>query len=189
MHLDCGRRASVGMQWVLAVLVAVVAGTSFAASGGVLPANAHLSAYATGWECSRGYRRANETCEAVEVPANAYLNFSGAAWDCNRGYRKIDQGCKPVTMPADAHADDEQFGSGWQCNRGYRTDQEGCAAMKVPTHGFLLDPGDDWGCERGFTKRASAIQLPINSYLDAQDFMSQNGSLRTPAAFRGASPL
>jgi hypothetical protein len=78
----------------------------------VPPANAQASRFGSSWECSRGFRRAEEACVAIKVPANAYLDSSGGDWECNRGHIKLDQGCKAVRIPANAHADEQRFGAG-----------------------------------------------------------------------------
>jgi len=101
-----------------AILLAVSTGVS--SQSHVPPVNAHASRFGSSWECSRGFRRAEETCVAIKVPANAYLDSSGGDWECNRGFIKLDQGCKAVRVPADAHADEQRFSQGWQCNHGYR---------------------------------------------------------------------
>ncbi|HTE42571.1 MAG TPA: hypothetical protein VK629_17255, partial [Steroidobacteraceae bacterium] len=37
-----------------------------------VPDNSRARSYGGGWECNRGYRRADESCKAVQIPANAY---------------------------------------------------------------------------------------------------------------------
>ena len=56
-----------------------------AAQGGTtaLPANASPESYGSGWECDRGFRKAEARCLAVAVPENAHLDFSGHDWVCN----------------------------------------------------------------------------------------------------------
>jgi hypothetical protein len=37
----------------------------------MVPENAHVKGYGTGWECNLGYREVNAGCAAIMVPANA----------------------------------------------------------------------------------------------------------------------
>ena len=77
---------------ILLVALATVPDIVFAqgASAG-MPKNASAKSYGSGWECNRGYRRADRACAAIIVPSNAYLSPSGDRWECDRGYSKIDE--------------------------------------------------------------------------------------------------
>jgi hypothetical protein len=61
----------------------------------VVPDNAYLGGsgsdwvcmrgyYGPGWDCDRGFRKAEARCLAVAVPENAHLDFSGHDWVCNK---------------------------------------------------------------------------------------------------------
>ena len=70
-----------------------------------VPDNASASTYRTGWQCDRGFRKADGACDAVTVPPNAFLTdwSYGSGWKCEHGYRQNGDACDPVALPANAY--------------------------------------------------------------------------------------
>lgn len=92
------------------------------------PANASANTYGTGWQCDRGFRKADGGCVAVTVPAHAYLSERsyGQGWACDRGYRKDQATCVAVGLPEHAHLD--FYGNDWDCNQPYRKRNHACTS-------------------------------------------------------------
>ena len=67
-----------------------------AANSTAPPAHSIQSLYREGWDCARGYRRADTICVAVEIPAHAFLDSSGIDWQCERGFRKNLKACSEI---------------------------------------------------------------------------------------------
>ena len=83
-----------------------------AAAGAQVPSNARARAFGGGWECTWGYRRVEEHCEAVKAPANGYVESSGRGWECNHGFLKAEQQCVKVNVPPNAHLDETWLSHG-----------------------------------------------------------------------------
>ena len=113
--MSTGRRTRANSIHSLILLAALAAipGVEFVqgASAG-MPENARAKSYGSGWECNRGYRRADRACAAIIVPSNAYLGPSGDRWECDRGYSKIDEACVAVKVPPHGYLADTSYGSG-----------------------------------------------------------------------------
>ena len=58
-----------------------------------------MNYFGNGWDCERGYYRANGNCTEVQVPEQATLNYYGNGWKCMRGYRRSISACVPVGVP------------------------------------------------------------------------------------------
>jgi len=93
----------------LFVFLGVMAGSLLAALAQSptteIPANAKARSFGGGWDCVRGYRKADGACVAITVPANAYATRTsyGSIWECNRGYRKAGETCTMVVVPANGY--------------------------------------------------------------------------------------
>ena len=118
-------------------------------SGGIQQ-NAHLNYLGNGWECNRGYYRAGNECQPVQLPQNATLDVYGSGWVCQRGYYKSGNECQPVQMPQNATLD--VYGSGWVCQRGYYKSGNECLPVQVPQNAKLDVYGSGWVCNQGFRK-------------------------------------
>ena len=59
----------------------------------VVPRDAYLNSLGRGWQCNRGYEKADGECAKIEVPSNAFLHSNGNEWKCARGYRKTNGAC------------------------------------------------------------------------------------------------
>ncbi len=132
-----------------------------------IPANAHRSAFGSGWECDRGFRRTGAVCQAVVVPTNAHLDFVGNGWECDRGFHQVGTGCQAVSLPANAQLD--FVGHGWECRRGFRQVGLACEAVGVPLNAHLDFVGHGWECDRGFQQVGGSCQpvtVPTNAHLD-----------------------
>jgi hypothetical protein len=84
----------------------------------MVPGNAHVKGYGTGWECNLGYREVNAGCAAIMVPANAYPTNRpyGEGWECAQGYRQINGTCEAIVVPSHAYLN--ASGDRWECDRG-----------------------------------------------------------------------
>jgi hypothetical protein len=136
-----------------------------------LPENATAKSYGTGWNCDKGYREKNSTCEVVIVPDNAYPTNKvyGIGWECNRGFRKRDDACIVIKIPVNGYLDYD--GKQLKCNRGYLMVDKFCKVINVPKNGFLTKSayGPGWECERGYQADKDAcisIKLPENSHIN-----------------------
>jgi hypothetical protein len=136
------------------------------ASAEPAPQNARMKRYGGGWECDRGYQRAQRSCVVVDVPPNAYLNASGHDWECNRAYQKANGACAKIKVPP--HAFLRSRGSKWKCDRGYRRVEQSCVAIAVPENAYLDSSGDRWSCERGFRESGDScflLEIPQEGYI------------------------
>ena len=135
-------------------------------SGGI-PQNAHLNYLGNGWECNRGYYRAGNECQPVQMPRYATLDVYGSGWVCQRGYFKSGNECQPVQMPQNATLD--VYGSGWVCQRGYYRSANECLPVQMPRYATLDVYGSGWVCQRGHYKSGNEclpVQMPPNATLD-----------------------
>ena len=120
---------------------------------GAPPANAHTKPYASGWEC--GFQKIGESCQVIRVPAHGYLaaNTYGTGWECDRGFRAKDSTCEPVKVPENGYFVENSAGLGWTCERGYKKLGASCKAIDLPKNAHLDYSGNDWECDRPYTRR------------------------------------
>jgi len=115
-----------------------------------VPDNASASTYRTGWQCDRGFRKADGACDAVTVPPNAFLTdwSYGSGWKCEHGYKQNGDACDAVALPANAYIS-AASGDRWLCDRGYRQVGETCTVITVPENGYLTGStsGPGWSCD------------------------------------------
>ena len=128
-----------------------------------VPQDGHLneSIHGLGWECDRGYRAKGGACIAVTVPANAYPTYTtyGNGWECRRGYKEIDGGCDSIRVPANGYLTEPARGSGWACERGFRANGDQCEELRVPANAHLDYGGNDWDCNKPYSKRSDGCVL------------------------------
>jgi len=62
-----------------------------------VPEHAFLtdSSFGVGWKCERGFKRADDECQPVEVPEHAFLADYGDSWKCERGFKREGNRCSP----------------------------------------------------------------------------------------------
>lgn len=118
-------------------------------SGGI-PQNAHLNYLGNGWECNRGYYKAGNECQPVQMPRYATLDVYGSGWVCQRGHYKSANECLPVQMPPNATLD--VYGSGWVCQRGFYKSVNQCLPVQIPQNATLDVYGSGWVCIRGYAR-------------------------------------
>jgi len=136
-------------------------------TNGGIPQNAHLNYLGNDWECNRGYYRAGNECQPVQMPRHATLDVYGSGWVCQRGYYKSGNECQPVQMPQNATLD--VYGSGWVCQRGYYKSENECLPVQMPRNATLDVYGSGWVCQRGYYKSGNEchpVQMPPNATLD-----------------------
>ncbi len=158
--------------WILSILASSVPNFVLAeVNKEILPKNARLKNYGSGWECKAGYRKNGKICDAINVPENAYLKNSsfGKGWKCNWGYREFDNNCVVIILPANAHLDSS--GYDWQCDRGFKKNTNSCVKIKIPENGYLSPStyGKGWECERGFVVKNNScvtLNVPVNAHID-----------------------
>ena len=134
----------------------------------IVPENAEIDIYGTGWSCIRGYRNSGGRCSAVVIPEHGELDVYGNGWTCERGYRESGGRCVAVVVPANVELD--VYGHGWTCQRGYSDAGGRCIAVVVPANAELDVLGHSWTCKRGFQAigaRCVPVVLPDNAELDA----------------------
>ena len=119
-------------------------------TNGGIPQNAHLNYLGNDWECNRGYYRAGNECQPVQMPRHATLDVYGSGWVCQRGYYKSGNECHPVQMPPNATLD--VYGSGWVCQRGYYKSSNQCLPVQLPQNATLDVYGSGWVCVRGYAR-------------------------------------
>lgn len=126
------------------------------------PTNAYVHASGDRWECNRGYRKAGESCVAVDVPANGYLADTsyGTGWKCERKYRAVGDRCVAVKVPKNGYFVDASYGPGWKCLRGFQAVQNTCVSIKIPAYAHLDYSGNDWECNRPYEKRRGRCWPP-----------------------------
>ena len=139
------------------------------------PENASAKRYGTGWECNRGYRKADHACVAVDIPANAYATDAsyGRGWECSRGYRRTHQSCVVIKLPPNAYLNSTR-GDTWKCKRGYRPVDDECFIINVPRNGYLMGAsyGPGWKCDRGeraVKEACVALQVPDNAHISISE--------------------
>lgn len=175
---------------VVAGLVASLAFPVFAQDGTApMPANAQSKTYGEGWDCDRGYRRADDECLAVIVPANAFATNRtyGAGWECSHGFREVDDAtCLEVVVPQGGYLDSS--GKSWSCLRGHRKVGDLCEEVIVPANAYLSDEtyGSSWLCDRGYEtngEACTAIAVPENAFLNGlrygQPWTCERGFIET----------
>jgi hypothetical protein len=151
---------------VLFVLLLPGLAATQAAMAEKIPSDAHPARYGSGWECDRGYRKADGACIAVEVPPNAHLDSRGYGWRCDRGFWKVDATCAEIALPAHAYL--RSNGNEWKCDRGFKRVDQSCVPVAVPENGYLDESGDSWRCERGYRRSGDSCQrldVPAEGYL------------------------
>ncbi|WP_338879010.1 peptidoglycan-binding domain-containing protein [Achromobacter veterisilvae] len=117
---------------------------------GGIPQNAHLNYLGNGWDCNRGFNRAGNECQPVQMPRYATIDVYGSGWVCQRGYYKSGNECLTVQMPRYATLD--VYGSGWVCQRGYYKSGNQCLPVQMPQNATLDVYGSGWVCIQGFRK-------------------------------------
>jgi hypothetical protein len=152
--MDSGSRL-INWRFGLKQFQMVVALFAFASSSAAsqAPANAHKSAFGTGWECNRGFAQSGDQCIQVQIPPNAELDVFGHGWQCRRGYAQTGDACIQVRIPGNAHLD--VFGHGWECDRGFRQQANGCVSVLVPEHAHLDVFGHGWECNSNYKQQGS----------------------------------
>jgi len=131
-----------------------------------VPANGYLkeSTYGPSWECERGYRADGGGCIAVQVPENGYPTYAayGSGWECRRGYRELDGACNSISVPAHGYLMESSRGTGWACERGFRADGDQCVELSVPENAHLDYSGNDWDCNKPYSKRSGRCIPPTS---------------------------
>ncbi len=59
-----------------------------------IPEHAYIT-YGDSWKCERGFKRADDECQPVEVPEHAFLADYGNSWKCERGFKREGNRCSP----------------------------------------------------------------------------------------------
>jgi hypothetical protein len=127
MNIESLRRTGSGLFLIALLALASwpgVAATQDDSAQAVVPLNAHMRSHGGGWECDRGYRKANGACAKIEVPPHAFLGSRGSRWDCERGFKKDLHSCLALQMPTNAHL--ACSGNRWSCDPGYQQQGEVC---------------------------------------------------------------
>ena len=88
------------VQWAFVVALSLVAGCGKKEAKPQkinLPANAYLNS-ANGWNCERGYRKAEAQCLKVVIPQNANPTNDtyGQGWSCVRGFVERGNACERI---------------------------------------------------------------------------------------------
>ncbi len=62
-----------------------------AAEGLELPDHAYIT-YGDSWKCERGFKRAEDECQSIQVPEHAFLTDRswGDDWTCERGFKRAE---------------------------------------------------------------------------------------------------
>ncbi len=58
------------------------------------PEHAYIT-YGDSWKCERGFKRAEDECQSIQVPEHAYLDYSGNNWVCDHGFKREGNRCSP----------------------------------------------------------------------------------------------
>ncbi len=133
--------------------------SGLAAESPEVPEHAYIT-YGDSWKCERGFKRADDECQPVEVPEkeapseipeHAYITY-GDSWNWERGFKRVEDRCQSIKVPEHAYLTENSWGDGWKCERGFKREDDECQPIKVPEHAFLTDYGDSWKCERGFKR-------------------------------------
>jgi hypothetical protein len=176
-------RLSSGVQTALTYVLSsacalflVVAPAIAQSSAPPTPENASAKRYGEGWECNIGFRRDEDTCNAVVVPANAYETNRtyGLGWECLHGYRADDNtSCVEVIVPDGGFLDPS--GKRWHCSRGYLKVDDICQEIALPANAYLSVASyrSGWRCERGFEVSGdlcTAIVVPENAFLNGVNY-------------------
>ncbi len=91
-----------------------------------VPEHAYIT-YGDSWKCERGFKRADDECQAIKVPEHAFLTDSsyGGGWKCERGFKSADDECQSIEVPEHAFLTD--YGDSWQCERGFKREDNRCS--------------------------------------------------------------
>jgi len=131
-----------------------------------VPANGYLTSSARkGWQCERGFKMVRDECLTIVLPPNAYLTNAqfGDEWECERGYKEANGNCEKIQVPTNAFLVDLSYGPGWKCERGYAPDaSSSCLKLIVPENAHLKRDGNDWKCNRPYSRRGDACVKSIN---------------------------
>jgi hypothetical protein len=148
---------------LLTTLLALSGGAVAQDSSKVVPANAQVKPYGSGWECKPGFRRDGAACAAIKLPANAYLSddIYGPGWTCKREYKADGNSCVAVKLPQNAYLPGSSYSDDWECERGFRKAGAACVVVTVPKNGYLSDSSQS---RAGIANVAFAQQsMPVSS--------------------------
>ncbi len=59
-----------------------------------VPEHAYITS-GDSWKCERGFKRAEDECQAIKVPEHAFLTNYGNSWMCERGFKREGDRCSP----------------------------------------------------------------------------------------------
>jgi hypothetical protein len=73
----------------------------------------------------RGFKRAADRCEEIQVPEHAFLKHGGNSWRCERGYKRADGECRSLEVPEHAYLDFTE--NDWVCDHGFKREGNRCS--------------------------------------------------------------
>ncbi len=91
------------------------------------PEHAYIT-YGDSWKCERGFKRAEDECQSIQVPEHAFLSESSwkDGWKCERGFESAEDECQPIKLPEHAFLTD--YGDSWKCERGFKREGNRCSS-------------------------------------------------------------
>jgi hypothetical protein len=138
----------------------------------IVPDGAFLDPSGERWECLRGFREKQETCQEIKVPKNAYLTDDeyGTGWKCARRFEAVGSNCALIDVPDNAYLNALDYGRPWTCERGFFEKNDLCEAVNIPSNAYFKDAayGKSWECKRGYAAvngLCKEIDIPANAHL------------------------
>ena len=73
----------------------------------------------------------------------------------------MNGGCTSINVPLHGYLTERSYGSGWACERGYRESGDSCVVVEMPENAHLNFSGNDWDCNKPFSKRSDRCVPPL----------------------------
>ncbi|WP_420677450.1 hypothetical protein [Cribrihabitans pelagius] len=126
-----------------------------------VPEGGYLAPSGRRWNCLRGYRKIDDTCQKIVLPPDAFLTDGthGPAWICNRGFEAKGETCAAIEVPENAFLAASAYGRQWKCERGYAVSGERCLLIDLPENAHLARTGNRWECNKNFQRKRGRCLL------------------------------
>lgn len=127
----------------------------------IVPEGGYLDPSGRRWNCLRGFRKVDDSCQKIELPDHSYLteNTHGPAWVCTRGFEAKGDACVAIIVPEHAFLNTSTYGRRWTCERGFTVSGDRCSRLQLPENAHLDRTGNGWACNKNFQRKQNRCML------------------------------
>lgn len=121
----------------------------------VVPEGGYLDLSGRRWNCLRGFRKIDGSCQKIVLPEHSYLtgNTHGPAWRCTHGFEAKGETCVAIVIPEHAFLNTSTLGRRWTCERGYAASGDHCSRLDPPPNAHIDRTGNGWACNKNFQRK------------------------------------